>query len=150
MFTYVSLQSQDLAMKENHTLGLISLFSVMGHWHAILVFCFSLTMGRDGFIIYLFTYLFCFLGLHPRHMERPRLGVEWELQLLATATATPMWDLSPVCYLHHSSRNARSLTHWMRPGITSSWILVRFVSPGPQWELPRWLLKWSSIRENHM
>ena len=27
------------------------------------------------------------------HMEVPRLGVEWELQLLAYATATVVWDL---------------------------------------------------------
>ena len=32
-----------------------------------------------------------------------------------------------------------SLTHWTRPGIEheSSWMLVRFVSAGPQWELPQ-------------
>ena len=35
-------------------------------------------------------------------MEVPRLGVESELQLPATATAT--WDLSCVCNLHYSSR----------------------------------------------
>ena len=47
-------------------------------------------------------------------MEVPRLGVESELQLLAYTTA-------------HC--NARSLTHWARPGIKpeSSWILVGFV-----------------------
>ena len=35
-----------------------------------------------------------------------------------------------------------SLTHWARPGIepTSSWILVRFVSAAPWWELPQSLL----------
>ena len=34
--------------------------------------------------------------------------------------------------------NAGSLTHWVRPGIepASSWILVRFVSTEPWWELP--------------
>ena len=33
--------------------------------------------------------------------------------------------------------NARSLTHWMRPGLkpTSSWILAGFVTAEPQWEL---------------
>ena len=40
-------------------------------------------------------------------MEVPRLGVELELQLLATATA--MWDLSHVCDLHHSLRQRRIL-----------------------------------------
>ena len=32
----------------------------------------------------LFIYLFSFSGLHPRHMEAPRLGVELELQLPST------------------------------------------------------------------
>ena len=49
--------------------------------------------------------LSCFLWLHPRHMEIPRLGVESEMQLpaytTATATATP--DPSPVCDPPHSS-----------------------------------------------
>ena len=52
---------------------------------------------------YLCIYLFCFLGLHPRHMEVPRLGVESELQLPAHATATTMPDQSRACNLHHSS-----------------------------------------------
>ena len=39
--------------------------------------------------------------------------------------------------LHHSHSNARSLTHWVRPGIepTSSWIFFRFVSSAPWREL---------------
>ena len=39
--------------------------------------------------------------------------------------------------LHHSHSNARSLTHWARPGIQplSSWRLVGFVTSEPQWEL---------------
>ena len=36
-------------------------------------------------------------------MEIPRLGVEWELELLAYVTATAMWDLSCIYDLHHSS-----------------------------------------------
>ena len=67
---------------------------------------------------------FVFLGLPLWHMEVPRLGVKSEVQLLAYTTA-------------HG--NARSLTHWMRPGIElmTSWILVRFVTAEPQWKLPR-------------
>ena len=44
-------------------------------------------------------------GLHPQHMDIPRLGVESELQLpaYATATATTMPDLSHICDLYHSS-----------------------------------------------
>ena len=45
---------------------------------------------------------FLFLGLHPRHMEVPRLGVESELQMLAYTIATPTWDLSHVCNLYSS------------------------------------------------
>ena len=62
-----------------------------------------------------------------------QVGVESELQLPASTPATAVWDPSFVCYLHHSSRNARSLTHGMRPGIepASSWILVGFVTTQP-------------------
>ena len=48
--------------------------------------------------VVLFVLVFCvvcvcvFLGLPPRHMEVPRLGVESELQLLAYTTATAMPD----------------------------------------------------------
>ena len=54
-------------------------------------------------------FLFCFLGQHLQHMEVPRLGVKWELQLLAYTTAIAMPDLSLICDLHHSSRQCRIL-----------------------------------------
>ena len=47
---------------------------------------------------------FCFLGPQPWHMEVPKLGVVLELQLLAYATATALWDPSLVCDQHNSSR----------------------------------------------
>ena len=47
-------------------------------------------------------FLFFFLGPHSWHIEVPRLGVKSELQLPATATATP--DLRCICDLHHSSQ----------------------------------------------
>ena len=46
-------------------------------------------------------YLFLFLGPHLQHMAAPRLGVEWELQLLAYA-ASATSDLTRICDLHHS------------------------------------------------
>ena len=61
--------------------------------------CVNLSLRKDQF----FFFFFCFLGLHSQHMEVPRLGVESELQLLAYATATAMWDPSLVFSLHHSS-----------------------------------------------
>ena len=65
-----------------------------------------------------------FLGLHPKHMKVLWLG-GW-IRAVAVAAG-----------LHHSHSNARSLTHWVRPGIepASLWILVGFVSSEPQWEL---------------
>ena len=54
-------------------------------------------------------FVFCFLGLHPWHMEVPRLGVESELLLPAHATATATLDLSHVCNLHRSSWQCRIL-----------------------------------------
>ena len=47
-------------------------------------------------------FFFFFLGLHLRHMEVPRLGVEWELQLLSYPRATAIPDPSCVCGLHCS------------------------------------------------
>ena len=57
-------------------------------------------------------------------MEVPRLGVKSELQLSAYTIA-------------HSK--ARSLTHWVRPGIepASSWMLVGFVTTEPRQEFQR-------------
>ena len=43
------------------------------------------------------------LGLHLRHMEVPRLGVELELQLLAYTTATATWAPSRIFDQHHDS-----------------------------------------------
>ena len=58
---------------------------------------------------FLFFFFFFFSGLHIRHMEVPRLGVELELQLLGTATATAMQNLTYMYDLHHSSGNCRML-----------------------------------------
>ena len=56
----------------------------------------------------LFTYLFCFSGPHPWHMDVPRLWVESELQWPAYTTATARPDPSRICNLHHSSWQ-----HWI-------------------------------------
>ena len=59
--------------------------------------------------------IFVFLGPHLRHMEMPRLGVESELQLLASATATATWDPSHPCNLHGSSQQ-----HWILNPLTGA------------------------------
>ena len=63
---------------------------------------------QENFIIFLFIYLFVclfiyFLGLHPWHMEVPRLVVKSKPQLLAYGTVTAMQDPSLICELYHSS-----------------------------------------------
>ena len=58
-------------------------------------------------------FFFVFLGLHLGHMEVPRLGVEPELRLPATATttATAMLDPKLVYNLTIAHGNTGSLTH---------------------------------------
>ena len=51
-----------------------------------------------------FFFLMSFLGLHPWHMDVPRLGDESELQVPAYTTATATQDPSHICSLHHSSQ----------------------------------------------
>ena len=67
-------------------------------------------------------------------MEVPRLGVESELQLLAYATATVMWDLNRACDLYHSSQQHRILNP-LSEARDRTCILVGFVTTEPQWEL---------------
>ena len=80
------------------------------------------------------------LGLHPQHLEVPRLGLNWSCS--RQPTPQPQHHIqatSVTCTRAHG--NAGSLTHWASPGIkhTSSWILVRFVTAGPPWELPKFI-----------
>ena len=49
-----------------------------------------------------FFFFLVFWGLHSQNMEVPRLGVESELQRLATATATATPDPSCICDPQHS------------------------------------------------
>lgn len=56
------------------------------------------------------TFIFCLFRVQVQHTEVPRLGVESELQVLATATAMP--DLSCIFGLHTTAHDsAPSLTH---------------------------------------
>ena len=66
-------------------------------------FVVALILGISAKEIIFFFFFFCFLGLHPQHMEVPRLGVELELQLPAYTITTATRDPSSVCHLHHSS-----------------------------------------------
>ena len=55
------------------------------------------------FLPFFFFFFFFFWSEgYLQHMEVPRLGVKWELQVLAYTTATAMPDLSPVFDIYHS------------------------------------------------
>ena len=110
-----------------------------------------------------------FLGPQVWHMELPRLGVKWELQLLAYTTATATMDLSSICGLHHSSQQCQILSplsearnqtqvpmdtswvpyHWATVGTSVNYFLYdhKLLNPGhaPQEEF-LWLFKF--IPEN--
>ena len=89
------------------------------------------------FIVLIFQF-FSFLGLYLRHMEVPRLGVEWELQLPVYTTATAMPDLSGICNLHHSSQQCQILNppNEARDRTCVLMDTRQFVSTVPQRELP--------------
>ena len=70
-------------------------------------------------------------------MELPRLRIKSELWLPAHAIATAVQDPNHICNLHHSSQQ-----HWIisplseaRDRTQVSWMLVRFVTAVPPWEL---------------
>ena len=80
------------------------------HWrtHKVLLILHQvLFLENISLVLYLLTYLVVvvvFLGLNPWHMEVPRLGVQWELQLPAYATGTAVPDPSHIFDLHGSSQ----------------------------------------------
>ena len=66
--------------------------------------CIHNLLSHGFLVLFCFVILsFVFLGMYLRHVEVPRLGVEWEIQLLAYITATTAWNPSRICDLHHST-----------------------------------------------
>ena len=96
------------------------------HQRTLTIFLCVCVAHKKPFLFILFLCIY-FLGLHLRHMEVPRPGVELELKLPVYTTATTMRDLSRICDLHQRSRQGRILNP--RTGIepAPSWILVRLL-----------------------
>ena len=71
----------------------------------------NLTMPQGKFLVLFIYFFLVFLGLHPQHMDRPRLGVQSELQppAYARAIATEIRAASAIYTTAHC--NAGSLTH---------------------------------------
>ena len=110
---------------------------ICGLWATLIFFV-------SFYLSLLFFCLLSFLGRHPWHVEVPRLGVEFELQLLAYTTATATWDLSCVCDLHHSSWQGWILSPLSEARIEpmSSWVLVRFVNCWATMGTPGFIFKY--------
>ena len=113
------------------------------------------------FVLFFFTFFLVFIGPHSQHMEVPRLGVEWELQLPPTPQPQQcqIWAMSMAYTTAHGNNGSLTLNQplvgrkgrrdgvlpwlsgdepdWARPGIESmsSWMLVRFVTTEPRQEL---------------
>ena len=96
-----------------------------------------------------FLLFFFFLS----YTEVPGPGVQSELQLLATATARATQDLSCICNVYHNSWQRWILNPWARTGVepATSWMLIRFASAEPQWELlVLFFLRYNYCRANEV
>ena len=71
------------------------------YYYCIFAYFFFKMLVFTFLFIYLFILSFVYLGLHPQHMEVPRLGIQSELLLLAYSRATAIPDPSHIC--NHSS-----------------------------------------------
>ena len=84
-----------------------------------------------------YSFIFvCFLGLNPHIMEVPRLGIEFELQLLAYTTARAVPDPSHVWDLLHSWQQRWILDplsearDWTHVFMDTSWIHFHWAPMG--------------------
>ena len=82
------------------------------------------------FFLFSFLFFFCFFRAAPVAYGSPQ---------------TRGWIAAMATSQRHSHSNARSLTHWGRPGIepASSQIPVGFVTTEPWWEYHPALFSWS-------
>ena len=62
----------------------------------------TLCLSVSAFPLFLFSFVFRFLGPNLWHMKVPRLGAESELQLQSYPTATGKGDPSSICNPHYS------------------------------------------------
>ena len=95
------------------------------------------TLNKYTLFIFIIIIIICFLWLHLRHMEIPRLGVELELQQPAYTIAIAMWDPSHICDLHQSSWQCERLNpmsearDWTHILIDTSWVCFRWTTRTP-------------------
>ena len=96
--TYIALQQE---------LDLACLSDLILKWDTLLLALY--VSSPLALVFFSFLSFFYFLGLYVCHMEVPRLGVKWELQLPNYTTATATQDPGRVCNLYHNSWQLRIL-----------------------------------------
>jgi len=93
-------------------------------------------------LYFLFLFFLLFRAARTGIWRFPGYGSNGSYSCRPMPQARPclIWADSAIYTTAHS--NARSLTHWARPGIKppSSWILVRLITAEPQRELPNSIL----------
>ena len=114
------------------------------------------------FYFYFILFYFLLFRAAPRHMEVPRLRSNQSYSYRPMSQLQQL-GIRAMSVTHTTAHgNARSLTHWVRPGIepASSRMPVRFISTEPRWELPlqpfginkrltKWIRKdWSQVYNN--
>ena len=102
---------------------------------AISVILLSATMRSEKTLIFFFCC--CSLGHTHSICKFAGYGSNWSYSCWPTPQPQPCRIRAVSAAYTTAHSNAGSLTYWGRPGIepTSSWILVRFVSDAPWWEL---------------
>ena len=80
--------------------------------------------------ILFFFFFFCFLGPYLQHMKVPSVWSNWSCPCLPIPRPKQLRIQATSMTYAASGGNARSLSHWVRPGMepTSSGRLVRFVT----------------------
>ena len=109
-----------------------------------------LGMIRDLKLLIFLLCLLAFLGLHPRHMEVPRLEVESRATAACLQPQPQQRRIRATSATYSTAHgSAKSLTHWARPGIkpTTSRLLVGFLSFVPRWELLKLLIILPDVNE---
>ena len=81
-----------------------TLRAILSQWWEVISLRLKMVLVLPNKSFFLFSFSSsCFLRPHLQHMEGPRLGVESELRLPVSPTATGTQDLSLFCKLHHHS-----------------------------------------------
>ena len=104
-------------------------------------------------LVCLFVFCFCFLGLHWWHNKFPGKGSNQSYSCCQPTPQPQQWGIQTAFTTYTTAHgNARTPTPWVRTGIkpTSSWILVRFVSTAPQRGLLKDIVLVSNLTQNYL